>query len=124
MVPPSQFLPAAFSLGAVFVWGTSDFLGGYASRRSNAFVFTTIVHLSGLLLMSGVAVAGHSPFPSRAGIVWALAAGLSGGGGLAIFYRALASGRMGLTAPVAALLGAAIPTLFAMLREGFPHPAQ
>jgi drug/metabolite transporter (DMT)-like permease len=124
MVPPSQFLPAAFSLGAVFVWGTSDFLGGYASRRSNAFAFTTIVHLSGLLLMSGVAVAGHSPFPSRAGIVWALAAGLSGGGGLAIFYRALASGRMGLTAPVAAVLSAIIPTVFGIFTEGVPRSVQ
>jgi drug/metabolite transporter (DMT)-like permease len=124
MVPPSQFLPAAFSLGAVFVWGTSDFLGGYASRRSNAFVFTTIVHLSGLLLMSGVALAGHSPFPSRAGIAWALAAGLSGGGGLAIFYRALASGRMGLTAPVAAVLSAAVPTAFGIFTEGLPHTVQ
>lgn len=124
MVLPSQLLPVAFSLGAVFVWGTSDFLGGYASRRSNAFLFTTIVHLSGLLLMSGVAVAGHSPFPSRAGVAWALAAGLSGGGGLAIFYRALASGRMGLTAPVAAVLSAIIPTVFGILTEGAPRSVQ
>ena len=124
MALPSQFLPAGFSLAAVFVWGTSDFLGGYASRRSNAFVFTTIVHLSGLLLMFGVALAGHSPFPARAGVLWALAAGASGGAGLAIFYRALASGRMGLTAPVAAVLSAAIPTVFGMFTEGVPRPLQ
>jgi drug/metabolite transporter (DMT)-like permease len=124
MALPSQFLPAGFSLAAVFVWGTSDFLGGYASRRSNAFVFTTIVHLSGLLLMFGVALAGHSPFPARAGVLWALAAGASGGAGLAIFYRALASGRMGLTAPVAAVLSAAIPTVFGMFTEGAPRPLQ
>jgi drug/metabolite transporter (DMT)-like permease len=122
-VPP-QLLPAGFGLGAVFVWGTSDFLGGYASRRSNAFVFTAIVHASGLLLMLGVALAMHSPFPSRAGVLWALAAGLSGGAGLAIFYRALASGRMGLTAPVAAVLSAAIPTVFGMFIEGVPHTLQ
>jgi uncharacterized membrane protein len=50
--------------------------------------------------------------------------GLSGGGALAIFYRALATGRMGLTAPVAAVLGAAIPTAFGMFREGLPQTAQ
>jgi drug/metabolite transporter (DMT)-like permease len=121
---PAQFLPAGFSLGAVSVWGTSDFLGGYASRRSNAFVFTCIVHASGLLLMLGIAVACHFPFPSRSGVAWALAAGLSGGAGLAIFYRALASGRMGLTAPVAAVLSAAIPTIFGMFIEGAPHVLQ
>jgi drug/metabolite transporter (DMT)-like permease len=124
MALPSQFLPASFSLGAVFVWGTSDFLGGYAARRSNAFVFTTIVHLSGLILMLGIAVAGHSPFPSQRGVAWTLAAGLSGGAGLAIFYRALASGRMGLTAPVAAVLSAAIPTIFGVFTEGVPHTVQ
>jgi drug/metabolite transporter (DMT)-like permease len=124
MVPPSQFLPAGFSLAAVFVWGTSDFLGGYAARRSNAFLFTTIVHASGLLLMFAVAAASHSPFPSRTSVAWALAAGLSGGGGLAIFYRALASGRMGLTAPVAAVLSAIIPTVFGMFTEGVPRTVQ
>jgi drug/metabolite transporter (DMT)-like permease len=124
MVLSPQFLPASFSLAAVFVWGTSDFLGGYASRRSNAFVFTSIVHASGLLLMLGIAVACHSPFPARSGIAWALAAGFSGGAGLAIFYRALASGRMGLTAPVAAVLSAAIPTVFGMFTEGVPRVVQ
>lgn len=124
MTPTSQFLPAGFSLGAVFVWGTSDFLGGYAARRSNAFVFTTIVHISGLLVMSVVALAAHAPFPPRSGCAWALAAGLSGGAGLAIFYRALASGRMGLTAPVAAVLSAAIPTVFGMFTEGVPRALQ
>jgi drug/metabolite transporter (DMT)-like permease len=124
MVLPSQFLPAGFSLGAVLVWGTSDFLGGYSSRRSNAFVFTTIVHATGLLFMLGIAVANHSLFPSRAGVAWALAAGASGGIGLAIFYRALASGRMGLTAPVAAVLSAAIPTVFGMFIEGVPRLLQ
>jgi drug/metabolite transporter (DMT)-like permease len=49
---------------------------------------------------------------------------LSGGAGLAIFYRALASGRMGLTAPVAAVLSAAIPTIFGMFIEGVPHALQ
>ena len=39
---------------------------------------------------------------------------------LAIFYRALSTGRMGLTAPVAAVLSAAIPTVFGMFTEGLP----
>jgi drug/metabolite transporter (DMT)-like permease len=124
MAPPSQFLPVGFGLGAVFVWGTSDFLGGFAARRSNAFLFTTIVHGSGLLLMLAVALATHSTFPSRPGIAWTAAAGLSGGAGLAIFYRALASGRMGLTAPVAAVLSAAIPTVFGIFTEGVPRAVQ
>jgi drug/metabolite transporter (DMT)-like permease len=122
----AQFLslPTNFSLAAVFAWGTSDFLGGYGARRANAFALTAIAHLSGLLLMAAIALASHAPFPSRSAVAWALLGGLSGGGALAIFYRALATGRMGLTAPVAAVLGAAIPTAFGMFREGLPQATQ
>src|SRR5579863_4361450 len=124
MTPPSLSLPTICSLAAVFAWGTSDFLGGYASRRANAFQLTAIAHLSGMLLTAGIAFATHAPFPSRTAVAWALVAGLSGGGALAIFYRALSTGRMGLTAPVAAVLGAAIPTAFGMFSEGLPQAAQ
>jgi drug/metabolite transporter (DMT)-like permease len=124
MTLPPLSAPTTFSLAAVFAWGTSDFLGGFAARRANAFVVTAIAHISGLCLMAGVALASHATFPSRSAVVWALAAGLSGGGALAIFYRALAAGRMGLTAPVAAVLGAAIPTAFGMFSEGLPQAAQ
>lgn len=120
MALPVDFLPTSLSLAAVCAWGTSDFLGGYSARRANAFLLTTIAHGSGLLLMVTIAIASGSPFPSGPSALWALAGGLSGGGALAIFYRALSQGRMGLTAPVAAVLGAAIPTLFAMFTEGPP----
>src|ERR1700689_4985782 len=124
MTLPSLSAPTAFSLTAVFAWGTSDFVGGYGARRANAFVLTAIAHLSGLLLMAGLAPGSHLAFPSRSAVLWALMGGLSGGGALAIFYRALATGRMGLTAPVAAVLGAAIPTAFGIFREGLPQAAQ
>jgi drug/metabolite transporter (DMT)-like permease len=115
-----QVATAAYGLAAVLAWGTSDFLGGYATRRANAFLFTTVVNLGGLLLVGTLASATHAPFPSARSAAWVLAGGISGGAGLAIFYRALSSGRMGLTAPVAAVLGAAIPAVFSMFTEGLP----
>jgi drug/metabolite transporter (DMT)-like permease len=124
MTLPYAIIPTGFSLGAVFTWGTSDFLGGYAARRANAFLLTAMAHVSGLVLTAGIALAVHAPFPSRTAVEWALAAGMCGGGALAIFYRALATGRMGLTAPVAAVLSAAIPTAFGMFREGLPRAVQ
>lgn len=120
VVSPTSFPPAAFSVTAVFLWGLSDFSGGYGSRRSNAFVLTAFSHLCAFALMFCVAVTQHGVFPSRASILWALAAGAIGGFSLAIFYRALAAGQMGLTAPIAALLGAAIPTLADVAIEGAP----
>ncbi len=115
-----QFATAAFGLAAVFSWGTSDFLGGYATRRANAFLFTTVVNIGGLLLVGTLASATHAQFPSARSVAWVMAGGVSGGASLAIFYRALSSGRMGLTAPVAAVLGAAIPSVFSMFTEGLP----
>jgi len=116
----SELAPTSLSLAAGFAWGTSDFLGGYAVRRANAFLLTTIAHISGLLLMVVLVSATQAQFPSEHSVIWALAGGVSGGGALALFYRALASGRMGLTAPVAAVLGAAIPTIFGMVTQGVP----
>jgi len=115
-----QFGAAAYSLAAVLAWGTSDFLGGYATRRANPFLFTSIVNGGGLLLMIALAGASHAPFPSARSVNWVLAGGISGGGSLAIFYRALAAGRMGITAPVAAVISAAIPTFFSIATEGLP----
>ena len=105
---------------AVFLWGAADFAGGYGSRRANAFVLTAFSHICAFGLMFAIALGQHGAFPSRASIVWAVIAGASGGFSLALFYRALASGQMGLTAPVAALVGAAIPTMVDIALEGAP----
>jgi drug/metabolite transporter (DMT)-like permease len=117
---PPEYLPAAYALSAVGVWGTSDFLGGIGARRVNAFLFTAIVHLGGMVPMAALALFTRVPFPGRASLLWALLAGSVGGIALALFYRALASGKMGLTAPVAAVLGAGIPTVVTAFAEGFP----
>ena len=116
----TQLAPAAYSVAAVFLWGTSDFAGGFASRRANAFVLTAFSHICAFGLMFAIALGLHGSFPSRASVAWAVAAGVSGGFSLALFYRALASGQMGLTAPVAALVGAAIPTMVDVALEGAP----
>ena len=114
-----QVVPTA-ALAATFAWGLSDFVGGYASRRANAFLLTTISHVSGTALMVLLALRFHSSFPTKHTLTWAMVAGLFGGVALAVFYRALSTGNMGLTAPVAAVLGAAIPTVFGIFTEGMP----
>ncbi len=120
MPVPAQYLPAAYSLTAMGVWGASDFIGGVGARRANAYLFTAIVHASGMVLMGSYAFLTHAQFPETSSFLWAWAAGSIGGISLALFYRALASGKMGLTAPVAAVLGAGIPTVVTGFSEGFP----
>ncbi len=79
-----------------------------------------LVNSGGLLMLLALVTAAHAPLPSASSAAWMLAGGMSGGIGLAIFYRALSSGRMGVTAPIAAVLGAAIPTIFGIFTEGLP----
>lgn len=118
---PDAYLPATCALTAVGVWGASDFLGGLGARRVNAFLFTSIVHASGMLLAGALAIAIGSQFPLGKTLLWSLLAGAIGGASLAIFYRSLATGKMGLIAPVSAVLSAAIPTLFTAFAEGLPN---
>lgn len=119
MLDPA-FISPVYSLAAVAAWGTADFLGGYAARRSNAYLLTVIVYGAGLVMMTSIAAGTHSPFPLRSAVAWALAAGCFAGVSLALFYRALAVGKMGLAAPVTAVLAAGIPTAFGIITEGFP----
>jgi len=112
--------PAAYALASVLAWGTSDFLGGYATRRANAFLFAVVFSLGGLTLVGTLAAATHAPFPAGHTVAWVVGGGAAGGLGVAIFFRALSAGKMGVTAPVAAVLGAAIPTLFSIFSEGLP----
>jgi drug/metabolite transporter (DMT)-like permease len=122
MFVTAQYIPAAYSLTAVSVWGTSDFLGGVGARRVNAFLFTAIVHVSGLVAIGALALWAHAPFLGNVSLVWSVISGLVGGMALALFYRCLASGKMGLVAPVAAVLSAAIPSIITAFAEGFPGP--
>jgi len=116
----AQYIPAAYSLTAVGVWGTSDFLGGIGARRANAFLFTAIVHVSGMVVVGAIAQLTHAPFPGFESVLWSLLAGALGGLALVFFYRALSRGNMGLIAPVAAVLSAAIPTIVTAFGEGLP----
>jgi drug/metabolite transporter (DMT)-like permease len=113
-----QLVLVGFSLAAGLCWGTSDFSGGYASRRSDSFLVTALAHGSGLVLMLVLALS-DTKLPSATSRLWAAAAGASGGLALLIFYRALSKG-MGLAAPVAAVLGAAIPAAFTTITHGLP----
>ena len=55
------------------------------------------------------------PAPATDSLLWASIAGISGVGGLAFFYLALARGTMGVVAPLAALIGAGVPVLVAIV---------
>jgi len=92
-------------------FGVADFLGGLATRRAPVL---SVVLLSQLVAGSGVVIV--APFfaavPGASDFAWGAAAGIAGSVGLVLFYHALATTRIGVTAPVTAVFGAATPVLF------------
>jgi drug/metabolite transporter (DMT)-like permease len=119
-----DFSTIFFGLAASLSWGAGDFSGGVATRRTNVFSVVVTAHATGLVLLIALALVWSEPFPSALDLVWGCAAGLSGAIGLAAFYRALAVGRMGINAPITAVLAAAVPVLFSAFIEGLPTPLQ
>src|SRR4029079_6281564 len=112
-----------FGLASAISWGTGDFAGGLASRYASVPLAMIASQAFGvgattiLLLLSGEAV------PGTAALAWAAAAGLFGMFGLACFYRALSGGTMALIAPIAGVVGAALPAAFALLTGDHVSPA-
>ncbi len=107
-------------LSAAATWGAGDFMGGYASKRSNVFGVVIGAEVIGLLFLIPLTVIIGDPIPEFNSWIMALAAGLSGGIGLILLYRTLAAGQMSTAAPVAAVVGAAIPVVVGMVLEGAP----
>lgn len=115
-----QSASALFAVGAVCTWGLSDFVGGYTARRFEAFFLAALGHLSGTVMVVSLALVAHQPLPPFSHLRWACLAGVASGMSLAVFYRALGQGNMGIAAPVTAVLSAGIPTVFGVVSEGFP----
>jgi hypothetical protein len=61
-------------------------------------------------------------FPTRGDLLSGAVAGMTGGVGVALLYRALAVGTMAVIAPTTAVCAVAIPVLFSILRGERPPP--
>ncbi|HEX2577277.1 MAG TPA: EamA family transporter [Aquihabitans sp.] len=99
------------ALGAAAFYGAGDFVGGLASRRNEVLAVALGAQLAGLVLL-----ALALPFLGPASVVptdWVLGglAGVFGGLGLVVVYRALAAGPMSVVAPTTALSASAVPVL-------------
>lgn len=95
-------------------FGSGDFLGGRASRDAPTPVVLFVAQVSaGLgaivlaLSFSGDPIARDLAFGAAAGLVNAI--------GLGFLYQGLAAGRMGIVAPVAAVVGAVIPVAWGLI---------
>ncbi len=119
-----MYVSAGLGLASAASFGTADFCGGVASKRAQVFGVLTIARASGLAIITTLAVMTHEQFPSPRELLWGAAAGLVGGIALPALYRALATGKMGIAAPITSVLSAALPVVVSAASEGLPRPLQ
>ena len=116
-------------LTAAALWGGSDFAGGLGARRAPALLVVAAGHLVTFSLLFVVCAGAGIPLPAQRCVLLGVAAGVEGALSLAIFYRALAEGAMGVTAAVTGVLTAAVPVAFALAgqvwtRQGWPRATE
>jgi drug/metabolite transporter (DMT)-like permease len=113
---------AGFGLLSAATWGGSDFAGGLGARRASSLLITASGQIVSLLILLAICLALPVGVPSRFQLACAAIGGFEGAIALAIFYRALAMGAMGLTAALTGLLTAFVPVVFEFFRAGRPAP--
>jgi uncharacterized membrane protein len=96
------------ALASAVLYGAADFLGGLASRSVNTIATVAVSQAAGLVLLV-VLVPFLSAAATQSDLLWGGAAGLAGGIGVGLLYRALAIGTMAVVAPTTAVCAVLIP---------------
>jgi len=109
------------------LWGGADFFGGKLSKRYQAIAVTAVSQAFGLLI--GIIIILVSSSWIKPNLSWdgyflsGVCAGLLGFLGLIAFYTGLATGRMGVVAPISAL-SVLIPLTIAFINGEKPSTTQ
>jgi len=99
-----------FAALSALLYGSADFSGGLASRKTSALQVLGFSQIFGLLviLLTWVFIPGVLVYED---LLWGAGAGIAGGIGLAYLYKGLAQGRISVVAPLTAVIGAAVPVV-------------
>ncbi len=114
-------LSAAFGLSSALSWGIGDFSGGIASRRSNVYTTILFSQVLGGVLLCAAALVLDMEFPPLRSMLLGGVAGICGSLGLLAMYTGLAKGRMGIVAPLSAVVTALLPVFVSVFIDGLPQ---
>jgi drug/metabolite transporter (DMT)-like permease len=99
----------ALALASAAVYGAADFLGGLASRRTSAIAIVVVSQCAGLIALLLMLPFLPAASPAASDWVWGAVAGVAGGTGVALLYRALAITSMAIAAPITAVCAVTVP---------------
>jgi uncharacterized membrane protein len=118
----SVSLSIFFGLISALTYGAADFNGGLIAKRTSSLGIVILGHIGSLLLLVPFALLFGEALPPWSDLIFAILAGVAGGIGLILLYRALAEGQMSLASPVSALVAASVPVLVGLWTLGLPAP--
>jgi drug/metabolite transporter (DMT)-like permease len=110
-----------FGLAAAASWGAGDFSGGMATKRSHVYLVVWLSHIVGLAGLLLLILLFGEPFPAWWDLFIGTLAGIAGAVGVLALYTGLAQGRMGVVAPLTAVITAVVPVVFGLFLEGLPQ---
>lgn len=116
-------MPAILALMSSLVWGISDFLGGTLSKRRKAISVIGGSQSFGFLFASILALGMGVWSTNSTVLVNGAIAGAAGLLGLVGFYTALATGSMGIVAPISSL-SAVVPVTIGLVQGERPAAIQ
>ena len=119
-----EALAITYGLSSAVTWGAGDFSGGFASKGNSVFTVILFSQTIGAVLLIILALLFSENIPRPCHLVIGAMAGIFGSCGLIALYKGLATGRMGIVAPLSAVVTAIIPMVFAFFYDGFPKNAQ
>jgi len=105
------------------LWGTSDFAGGVLARRHPVALVLAATQSIAMVALAVFVAVGPGFRADGSALAWGAGSGAVGAVALLCFYRGLASGLMGVVAPIAAT-GAAVPVLVGVAQGERPTAVQ
>lgn len=112
-----------FALLSSLTWGTADFLGGILSKKRSSIAVIGGSQPFGLVAALAIALATSQFWFNREVVIYGVLAGLIGMVALMAYYQALATGSMGIVAPIGSL-GVVVPLIYGYLQGDSPTGLQ
>lgn len=113
----------ALALVSSLLWGTSDFIGGTVSKRLPSSTVLLWSSLVALPFIAALAVFTGNVHLTATTVGWGIVAGVSCSLGIVALYRGLATGVMGVVAPIAST-SVLVPVLVGFVRGDGPGPVR
>jgi drug/metabolite transporter (DMT)-like permease len=110
------------AIGSALFYGAADFTGGLTTRRAGTIPVVLLSQFSGLALLVLLLPFLPPATATRSDFLWGGVAGLAGGVGVALLYRALSIGTMAVVAPTTAVCAVTIPVVYSVLLGERPAP--